>query len=217
MKLLACITMLIDHLGAVFFPHMGLRAIGRLAFPIFCFLLAEGIYHTKNPIRYGIRLFVCMLLSEIPFDLLFRGNMNLSSQNVMVTLLLGFCMGQLMKQCTRYFSKVLVCIPFVLLGELTHCDYGGTGVLIITLFLLTRDLPNKMLLQTLGLFLLCFSMGGSKFMGIPIQLFATAAMVPIWLYSGRKVTSSKATQLAFYLFYPAHLAVLLLIKILMCK
>ena len=71
LKILACLTMLLDHIGAVFVRGYTLRIIGRIAFPIYCFLLVEGVLHTKNPRRYGLRLGIGLLLSEIPFDLLF--------------------------------------------------------------------------------------------------------------------------------------------------
>ena len=63
LKLIACVTMLIDHIGAAFVPWMWLRMVGRIAFPIYCFLLAEGAFYTRNPRRYGARLAVGALLA----------------------------------------------------------------------------------------------------------------------------------------------------------
>ena len=78
LKLIACITMLIDHIGAVFFPSLILlRIIGRLSFPIYCFLLAEGAAHTKHAPRYALRLLLCALISELPYDLAFSGKLTL--------------------------------------------------------------------------------------------------------------------------------------------
>ena len=212
LKLIACVSMLIDHIGVAFVHRAALRIIGRLAMPIYCFLLAEGIRHTKHPVKYGIRLFIGMLLAELPFDYLLSGGIDLHSQSVMLTLFLAYCMGRCMLRFRSYAAKVLICIPFTLAAELLMADYGGHGIMFVALFLFTQELPGKHIARTAGLALLCLSMNSAAVYGIPLQLFAVAAMVPIALYSGRKVCSSTAVQTAFYLFYPGHLAVLWLIR-----
>ena len=210
LKLLACGLMLLDHIGAVLLPSLGLRLIGRLAFPIFCFLLSEGASHTRNPRRYGLRLLIAMVLSELPFDLLFYGRPSWAHQNVMVTLLLAFLAIQAVDRCKGLW-KLTAMVPFVLLAELLRADYGGVGVCMVLLFHLTRQRPKKLMLQLAGLLALNAMLPSAKFYGIPIQLFAAAALVPIGLYSGQKATRSPAIQWGFYLFYPLHLTLLWLI------
>ena len=178
LKLIACITMLIDHIGATLALRMlqsmpvrneqygllvdiyyTLRIIGRVAFPIYCFLLVEGACRTRNPKRYGLRLFVGMLLSEIPFDLAFsyRGHVlfDWNSNSVMVTLLLGFCMIEAMKRLNG-IGKTAVVLPFYLLAEWMHTDYAGLGILIIAVFALTRGLPREKLYQVIALCLVVY-------------------------------------------------------------
>lgn len=208
LKLIACVTMLIDHVGAVFFPqNLWLRIIGRLAFPVYCFLLAEGVHHTQNPAKYALRLFIGLLLAEIPFDLVFFGGFTWAHQSVMFTLLLAFLMGMLMKKLPLT-GKALVVIPFYYAAELLHTDYSGMGIIMAAVFLIGRELSEPLLFQTVGMVLVNMS----YFLRSYIQPYAILAIVPIALYSGQKATGSKWVQRAFYLFYPAHLLVLGLIS-----
>ena len=115
LKILACVTMLLDHIGAVFMPsyanyslYYALRIVGRLAFPIYCFLLAEGVAHTKNPVKYGLRLLLGVFLAEVPFDLAFSGGIDWGSQSVMVTLILGFGMALIMNKLDRTNTDAVV-------------------------------------------------------------------------------------------------------------
>jgi hypothetical protein len=215
LKLIACITMLMDHIGVVMWPELRLRMIGRLAFPIFCFLLAEGIHYTQNPRKYGLRLLIGMLLSEIPFDLLFFKRLTWGHQSVMVTLFLGFLYGTIQKNVKNLGHKILWVLPFLIFAELLNVDYGGWGVAMICFFVLTRQMPAKLIPQAIGLFLICWMIGGMRvLMGtvwVPIQVFGVFALIPIWCYSGEKKTKNLWVQRAFYLFYPVHLVIFLLI------
>ena len=216
LKLVACITMLMDHVGIWLIPSVGLRLVGRIAFPLYCFMLAEGVEHTRNPRKYGLRLLLVLILSEIPFDLVVFGRITLDHQSVMVTLLLGFFMLELGKKTDNFLLKILIGLPFILLAEIFRTDYGGHGVLLILLLSLVRGLPHEG--AAMALVLLGVSLSMDSFpvpvlgMKIPIELFSILAMIPLSLYSGRKATHSKALQWAFTLFYPAHLAVLALLR-----
>lgn len=200
-KVTACLSMLLDHIGAVFFPGSILRIVGRISFPLFCFLLSEGVTYTRNPRKYGVRLAVAALVSEVPFDLLFCGGLSWQYQNVMVTLFLGFAALQVISQKWHIVVQFVAVLGLAAAAELLHADYGAAGVLLICLFGICR---GKLWLQILGMLVIFVSMGGR-------QIFGLAAMIPIALYSGRKATDSKALQWAFYSFYPLHLAVLWLL------
>ena len=246
LKLLACVAMLIDHTAAVLVSarlmnalpeysaqllmlHELMRIIGRLSFPIFCFLLVEGSVHTKDPGKYALRLFAGMLLSEIPFDLAFSPiwldkewklitpllGFDPEFNSVMMTLLLGFGMLQGLKRA-KGFWKVAVILPFYILAERLYTDYAGMGILLIAVFALTRGREHGKLLCLLGCFLV-LNPGGRDMQLFGIwfnsELFALFALIPIFRYDGRKLTHSKAVQWGFYLFYPVHILILALLRV----
>ena len=218
LKIIACATMLIDHIGAALFPqYMGLRYIGRIAFPIYCFLLAEGVHFTKDPRKYGSRLAVGAVLSELPFDLAVFGSLTLDHQSVMLTLLIAFCMAMCMKRTGDLLLKVLLVIPFAVLADWLRTDYGGMGVVLAAMFVLTRDLPYQRLIQTVCMAPILWMMDGSwvDIAGIwlPVEMLAIASMIPITLHSGRKATWRRGVQTVFYLFYPVHLLILYIISL----
>lgn len=216
LKGIACVTMLLDHIGATMVQGYALRIIGRIAFPIFCFLMAEGTFYTRNPRKYGLRLMVGALLSEIPFDLAFRGKLTWEYQNVMLTLFLGFLTVEIIQKTKFDIVKLLAVSGGFVLAEWANTDYGGFGVLLVVLFSQTR---GKLWFQTVLVMMFSWMMNSLKIpvlgMMVPIEMFAVFAMIPIALYSGRKATSSRAVQWGFYLFYPVHLMILVLVRILL--
>ena len=213
LKLIACVTMLIDHIGATFVPWMWLRVVGRIAFPIYCFLLAEGAAYTRNPRKYGTRLAIGALLAELPFELLFFGSISLSHSSVMVTIFLGFIAIESMKKLPRFWPVIFFGCAVV--AEALGTDYGGMGVMLMVFFALSRE--RSKVVQTIGVFIICWMIGGFAWqigpVRVPMEIVGATSMVPICLYSGRKATHNKAIQWAFYLFYPVHLTILLLIAV----
>lgn len=211
LKLLACLTMLTDHIGAVLFPQLQwLRIIGRLSFPLYCFLLAEGIHYTRSPIKYGLRLLMVALIAELPYDLLFQGQFTWAKNSVMVTLLLGFSAGVCMKG-KPLWKQALWALPFLLAGRIANGTYGMYGVVMIVMFCATRNIPHRLAVQSALMVMLSLRMAGFP-ARLGTQVFAIAAMVPIALYSGKKRSRSPALQWGFTLFYPVHIILLLLIK-----
>ncbi|MGM9603450.1 MAG: TraX family protein [Faecousia sp.] len=215
LKVIACMTMLLDHIGATMVRGYTLRIIGRIAFPIFCFLMAEGAHYTKNPKKYCLRLVIGMLLSELPFDLAFRLKPTWEYQSVMVTLLLGFVAVEVIQNTKYDIVKLLAVGGGFALAEWANTDYGGFGVLLVVLFSQTR---GRLWLQTVLLAMFAWMTNSVRIpvwgFSVPIEMFAVLAMIPIALYSGRKATSSKAVQWGFYLFYPVHLTVLVFVRML---
>lgn len=198
LKLIAITTMLIDHIGAILFPEIQLfRIIGRISFPIFCFLLVEGFHHTRSQLNYLVRLLIFALLSEIPFDLALRDVIfDWQHQNIFFTLALGlvaiFCLEEL------HFRKIYT-IPFGLILLASHfskCDYGLAGVLLICIFYYAKEQPwVRIFLCGLVLYM---------FFGT-FELYALIAFIPITLYNGKLGSNAK---FVFYWFYPIHLLVL---------
>lgn len=228
LKTVACLTMLLDHIGAVlvvqmlrrmeiytaelYWAYYILRCIGRMAFPIFCFQLVEGAFHTRDPKKYALRLAIGALLAEIPFDLAFFGGLTWEHSSVMITLLLGFGMIRGMMR-TEGIWKVLLIIPFYIAAELLHTDYAGKGILLIGLFALTRGMQYEKLLQFAGMILL--GSNAAYYVGnVPIYMdrCKLLALLPIAAYDGRKVSQSKTVQWGFYLFYPVHILLLYILK-----
>lgn len=233
LRTLACIFMLTDHLWAtVVSGNMWMTNVGRLAFPIFAFQIAEGYIHTSNYRKYTRRLLLFALISEIPFNL-----MQASSpvypfhQNVMFTLLLGLVSIHAIDTARSKWHeissiKTLIKPSFMVLGCLFlsvigFVDYGFWGVMTVIMFYLFRDFRGAKLLQLA--FMFYANLISYRGMYIPItflghsfelqtQGFAVLALIPIWLYNGKKGLSSKALQYGFYAFYPVHMLILALIQ-----
>ena len=213
LKGIACLTMLIDHTAVVFGLPMWLRVIGRLAFPIYCFLISEGVAHTRNAGKYFLRLGIMAVISEPIYDFVLYGNRNIwLHQNVLWLLLLGAVMLVLMDRVRQPVGKLLIVVPCYFLADWLHLSYAGDGILLMALFGLTRGIPGSGWIQMVGMLLINGMMPSAHIgildVSVSVQLFGALAMVPIALYSGVKRTKSRALSWAFYIFYPLHLVVL---------
>lgn len=203
LKLIACLSMFIDHLGAVCFSGMmGFRIIGRLAFPIYCFLLVEGAVHTRNMKKYILRMGIFALISEVPFDLAFYHRLVYTGhQNVFFTLGLGLLAIWFLEHPIEQLDipdvlyKLLVIIAAGLIAEFFNTDYGFTGIAVICIFYYLRGQPQ--LKYSIAAILLAV-VGG-------VEVYAVLALIPILLYNGQRGRQTKVMQYGFYIFYPAHL------------
>lgn len=228
LKWIAIITMFIDHTAAAIFDRiivadgMGngvlytidiiMRLIGRLGFPIFCFLLVEGFVHTKNLRRYAIRLGLFCVLSEIPFDLAFSGKIFYwDYQNVFFTLFLGILVLSGLKMADESLMirgkwekliKSLVSILIILSGMgiavLLKTDYSAVGIFTIVVMYLFRN--KKMMEALMGCIVLTV-------MSL-IEVTSFFVLIPIYFYKGKR---GKQMKYFFYAFYPVHLLILYLI------
>ena len=218
LKGIAAALMLTDHVGAILLPEVPvLRCVGRLAFPIFAFFIAEGYAHTRDFGRYFRRLAILAVVSEIPFNLENGAVFDPARQNVLWT----FCLALLTlrglealgreRGFGRWAGCGLVLAAGFAAGELLRTDYGGWGVVTVALLYLCRDgkyaklwlLLAMAAVNGLGMGSLTMPVFGGE---MPIQIFAVAALPVIWLYNGQ--AGPKGLRRAFYVFYPAHLLVL---------
>lgn len=196
LKLLAMLAMTADHIGAVFFPEIPLlRWIGRLAMPVLCFFIGEGLRHTRSPRRYLLRLTGFALLSELPFDLAFYGGIERGHQNVYFTLALGLL--ALWAIQSRDMEGWLLALTAALAAELLGCDYGMYGVLLILLLDRFHRARSE---QLAGAALLNLA-----FFGLQTQTLSLIALPLLWLYNGKRGRDDRRLS---YLYYPAHLCVL---------
>lgn len=219
LKILACVSMLIDH-AALIFSLSGPAAlicrdmIGRLAFPIFAFLLVEGFLHTKNFRKYLTGMLLLAILSELPYDFALSGATHfpeLHRQNTLFTLSLGLIMLWTLKKAEEslterssahsifHYYQLLIILPFAALAYVLRLDYSFMGPLCIGIMYLFRFQPlNEAFWGSIMLNLNMLSMPGAFF-----------SVLPISRYDG---TRGKQNKYFFYLFYPLHLLLLALLQ-----
>ncbi len=199
LKWIAIITMLIDHMGAVLFPvHLIFRYIGRISFPIFCFLLVEGFFHTRDIRKYFIRLSAFALLSEVPYDLAFRGNvLDFEHQNVFFTLAIGIAMMYyLEKVSNQAVLRIVYLLIAMWISTILAADYSYKGILLIATYYFCRNQwKEKIAIGALW----------NLLWNASIQGYGAVSSVFIALYNGEK---GKSMKYFFYGFYPIHLLIL---------
>ena len=217
----AMATMFVDHTGHVLYPRFGwMRIVGRIAFPLFCFLLAQGFRHTRSAPKYAARLALLALASEGVYNLVFNGQFAmLSAHNVFFALLLALGAMAAWKHLTpmRPYGPalgVLCALAACALAVAIGTDYGFWGVLLCLCFYLAGDSKPWQALAlaaTLGVFTLYrFEATAVNANWIWTQWYCLAALPLIWLYNGKP--GYKGGKWAFYLLYPAHLFVLWVIR-----
>jgi len=198
LKLIAILSMTIDHIGYLLFPKVTLlRIVGRIAFPIFAYLIAEGFVHTGDVKKYLLRLGIFAILSEIPYDLVISGDvLDLEQQNIFFTLFAGLLAISLVsktKSIVLQFGSIAV---IALLAEFIKVDYGSVGVMMIVLFYVFRERKTERFFIVAMLILL---IPGST------ALYALLSFILIALHNKEQGPKMKWI---FYLYYPVHLFIL---------
>lgn len=231
LKVIALLSMLADHCAYFFLQpdtteYEVLRCFGRIAFPIFAFLIAEGYEHTHNKFRYFLSLLGFAVISEVPWQML----NGYCGHNVMFTLALGVLALQLIDRLIR---KPQWCFPLFalvcLVAEVGGLDYGWRGIGMIAVFYMFRDRADVLVEQwaertassprrhisvpalpfMLPIMQVAFAFPMMAHYGIVGAVLACAVLL---LYNGeRGFIKGKVCKYVFYTFYPAHLFVIWLI------
>ena len=217
LKIIAIISMVIDHVGDVFFPGaIWMRAVGRLAMPLFAFCVAEGYHYTKSKIKYLRRLGAFALISEIPFDLAFSRKIDFSHQNIMLSFLIavaalmlydaiqdGFGPFSGMKQHVRKVAGIAAVLVMSVISLLLKCDYTIFAVISVFIFYVLRERPYPIP-----------QVGGVAFLAVTRTMgyyaYTGLSLIPLLLYNGKR---GRGLKWLFYVFYPAHLLLIYLIKL----
>lgn len=198
-KLLAAILMVIDHIGAVFFPENILfRFIGRYSFPLFIFLLTQGEKHTRSFAQYAVRLLLLGLISQPIYQMVF----NSTQRNILFTLFLGLLCLRLVRHFPRWY--LLVWLVGGAIAQGFALEYGAYGIVAIALIQRYRDSPPWWIGWAglhLSLFFLEPDFSGFQF---------PAILSPLVIRLANYQQGQKARW--FYLFYPVHLFVLWLLQ-----
>lgn len=226
LHVLAMTFMLCDHVWATLLPLDWLTCIGRIAFPIFAFMIVEGYFYTRNIKKYLFRMLVFALISEIPFNLVMGSSWIYPfHQNVLWTFLLALlaiCCIEKAKKFRKWWItwpvSVLVIVGSYYVGWIGMVDYYGGGILMVLVFYFFRGkkwwcyVGQAVCLAYINIVDLrslyyTIQVGGYE-IEIVQQGFALLALIPIWLYQGRQGYHSKWFQYFCYAFYPAHLLIL---------
>lgn len=198
-KVIAIICMLIDHIGLIFFPSIEtLRIIGRLAFPIFAYQIAQGYTYTSNVNKYMFRLWIFAIISQIPYSLV----LDTFRFNVIFTLAISlFFMDRFAKKEYSWLFTLLVIPIFV------DLEYGLYGIALPIAFYLTKD--KKLSALVISSILIVAYTFWTEFW----IMFYTLIGVLIVLYLPKeKLFNIKLNKYFFYWFYPGHLLILFIIK-----
>lgn len=217
LKIIAMVSMLFDHVGKELLPQYPiLQIIGRLAFPIFAYMIAEGCFYTKNKIKYFLTIFILGTGCQIVYTVAEHS----FYQNVLITFSLSIALifslenfrikKEKLSGIILFFTVLIVSILTIVLPLLLEeygfqIDYGIYGVLLPVAVFNGKDKERKLVYTTGVLALLAHSFGGG------IQWFSLLSVPILALYNQKR--GKYNIKPLFYIFYPAHLVVIYLISL----
>ncbi|CAM4491090.1 TraX family protein [Paenibacillus phoenicis] len=200
MQLIAMITMLIDHVGLLFFPGDVLwRIIGRIAFPIYAYALVQGYQHTSNYRKYALRLLLIAVLSQIPYQLAFDTN----GLNVVATLFVSLLVLRMLDSSKPGPLSAIIIAGVCVIMEVLPFDYGAYGLLLVLIFKFANQGKTVAMHLLLNLVYL-FAYGWVIQLASILPTLVIAYGPGLW----RKLEAWRLPRWVWRAFYPAHLVVL---------
>lgn len=224
LKIIAVITMTVDHVGHLLFPNVrALRIIGRIAMPLFCLLIAYGITKTRSAWKYFLRLFGFAVAVQIFFNLYIEGDLfAFYSWNVFFTLSFGVAAASLLKIVITMATDeaemplgrfcgmagiLLGSMAIVVSASFLPIDYGSAGVLLVLMFYaaLRHSVTTLKITAAASLAVFNFLLADITW---SLQWYSLLALPFIFLFIDRKLSISAFEKYAFYVYYPLHFAVI---------
>ena len=222
LHIIAMIFMLCDHMWATILDYECLTCIGRIAFPIFAFLITEGYIHTSNINKYIKRMVIFAIITEIPFNLMVSASpIYPFHQNVLWTFVISLLTLKYLNfdNTKNIFKSILIIILAIIIATITMCDYFGAGVMMVVGFYIFRK--SKLLQLLMMIYVNMILLQGYSYpidiagytYYFPQQGFALLSLIFIWLYNGKQGYHAKWFKIFCYAFYPLHMLILYILTI----
>lgn len=222
LHIIAMIFMLCDHMWATILDYEWLTCIGRIAFPIFAFLITEGYIHTSNINKYIKRMMIFAIITEIPFNLMVSASpIYPFHQNVLWTFVISLLTLKYLNfdNTKNIFKSILIIILAIIIATITMCDYFGAGVMMVVGFYIFRK--SKLLQLLMMIYVNMILIQGYSYpidiagytYYFPQQGFALLSLIFIWLYNGKQGYHAKWFKIFCYAFYPLHMLILYILTI----
>ena len=222
LHIIAMIFMLCDHMWATILDYEWLTCIGRIAFPIFAFLITEGYIHTSNINKYIKRMMIFAIITEIPFNLMVSASpIYPFHQNVLWTFVISLLTLKYLNfdDVKNSFKSILIILLAIIIATVTMCDYFGAGVMMVVGFYIFRK--SKLLQLLMMIYVNMILIQGYSYpidiagytYYFPQQGFAVLSLIFIWLYNGKQGYHAKWFKIFCYAFYPLHMLILYLLTI----
>ena len=219
MIIILIVKLVWDHLASVFFApdasiYIVLRLIGRITAPSMCLALAEGFVHTSNRKKYFSRLLTFAVIAQIPFSFLESGTFTLPLGNVLFTFACSFALMEVVENWKKIGKLKGIIAVIVLLVLSMKTDWLIFGPLFTLSIYMNKENKDRQAISVLSFSLSAFMCVSH---GLPwygqVWQIGTLLVIPIiYAYNGERGSKAAFNKWFFYLFYPAHLVVLGLIR-----